>query len=145
MLTLIGYLVLGAALIALLFAGGMYLMPKGEQVAPPVRDEPHWAIAQGRPVTGDDVDSVRLPVALRGYRFAETDQLLDTLANELRWRDAELTRLGYYHGPAPDLSAQQVSPAEPVEYDEGQPEHAEPVEQPEYSEQSERDVYAAPE
>ncbi len=36
---------------------------------------------------------MRLPVALRGYRFAETDQLLDTLAEEIRWRDAELEQL----------------------------------------------------
>jgi len=36
---------------------------------------------------------VRLPVALRGYRFAETDLLLDRLVEELRARDEEIARL----------------------------------------------------
>ena len=36
---------------------------------------------------------MRLPVALRGYRFAETDILLDRLTEELRERDAEIARL----------------------------------------------------
>ena len=36
------------------------------------------------PLTAADVAEVRLPVALRGYRFAETDLLLDRLADELR-------------------------------------------------------------
>jgi hypothetical protein len=37
--------------------------------------------------------SARLPVALRGYRFAETDLLLDRLTEELRLRDDEIARL----------------------------------------------------
>jgi len=36
---------------------------------------------------------VRLPVALRGYRFAETDLLLDRLVEELRARDEEIAGL----------------------------------------------------
>src|SRR5262249_60038391 len=41
----------------------------------------------------EDVVSARLPVALRGYRFAETDLLLDRLTDELRQRDDEIARL----------------------------------------------------
>jgi DivIVA domain-containing protein len=40
-----------------------------------------------------DVADVRLPVALRGYRFAETDLLLDRLGEELKLRDAEISAL----------------------------------------------------
>jgi DivIVA domain-containing protein len=44
----------------------------------------------GRAMSAGDVESLRLPVALRGYRMAETDEALDRLAQELRERDREL-------------------------------------------------------
>jgi hypothetical protein len=36
---------------------------------------------------------VRIPVGLRGYRFAETDDLIDRLAAEIVVRDEEIARL----------------------------------------------------
>jgi hypothetical protein len=85
-------------LLAVLLAGGLFLaatqlLPAGEQIAPPLRDEPPWELPADRTLLADDVDAVRLPVALRGYRFAETDTLLDRLAGELRARDEEIARL----------------------------------------------------
>ena len=85
-------------LLAIVVAVGLFLvaarfLPAGEQIAPPLRDEPPWELPGGRTLTSADVDSVRLPVALRGYRFAETDVLLDRLAGELRERDEEIIRL----------------------------------------------------
>ena len=85
-------------LLAILLAGGLFLLaswllPAGEQIAPPVRDDPPWELPVERPMGAEDVDGVRLPVALRGYRFAETDLLLDRLAAELRARDEEIARL----------------------------------------------------
>jgi hypothetical protein len=41
----------------------------------------------------DDLDRVRIPVSLRGYRFAETDDLIDRLAAEIVVRDEEIARL----------------------------------------------------
>lgn len=98
MLTLVLY-----AMIAILLVGGLFLLaakllPAGEQIAPPVRDEPIWALPPERALVAEDVATVRLPVALRGYRFAETDLLLDRLTDELRQRDAEIARL---RGDAP--------------------------------------------
>lgn len=85
-------------LLAIAVAGGLFLLaarflPAGEQIAPAVRDEPPWVLPPSRSLIAEDVDTVRLPVALRGYRFAETDQLLDRLAAELRARDDEIARL----------------------------------------------------
>ena len=57
------------------------------------RDEPVWTLPHERRLQAEDIDTVRLPVALRGYRFAETDILLDRLAGELRDRDAEIAHL----------------------------------------------------
>jgi DivIVA domain-containing protein len=87
------YGLLAVAIAVLLFALAARFLPAGEQIAPPLRDEPPWDLPPDRPLTADDVDDVRLPVALRGYRFAETDLLLDRLAGELRARDAEIDRL----------------------------------------------------
>jgi DivIVA domain-containing protein len=111
-LTLLGYLLLAVLLVGGLFYLGATLLPAGEQLAPPVRDEPSWAFQHGRAMTAEDVATVRLPVALRGYRFAETDELLDRLAEEIRWRDAELEQLrsGRWHPTAAD-PADGVEPA----------------------------------
>jgi DivIVA domain-containing protein len=95
------------ALLAIIVAIGLFLLasrflPAGEQIAPPLRDEPPWELPAERGLRAEDVDQVRLPVALRGYRFAETDLLLDRLAAELRARDEEIERL---HGAAPVTAA----------------------------------------
>src|SRR5579859_2686989 len=76
-----------------LFLLAANFLPAGEQIAPPLRDEPPWELPATRRLAADDIASVRLPVALRGYRFAETDLLLDRLGEELRARDEELARL----------------------------------------------------
>jgi hypothetical protein len=80
----------GAAILFFLFAR---FVPSGEQIAPALRDEPLWLTPAGQRIFAEDVENLRLPVALRGYRFAETDRLLDRLASELRERDAEIARL----------------------------------------------------
>jgi hypothetical protein len=84
--------------IAVVVAVGLFLLaarflPAGEQIAPPIRDEPIWTLPEDRALAAGDVDGVKLPVAIRGYRFAETDVLLDRLATELRRRDDEIARL----------------------------------------------------
>jgi DivIVA domain-containing protein len=76
-----------------LFVLAAFLLPAGEQIAPPIRDEPVWTLPATRALAPSDVADVRLPVALRGYRFAETDLLLDRLAEELKARDEEIAQL----------------------------------------------------
>ena len=93
MLTLLLYGLLAVAVVVGLFLLAANFLPAGEQIAPPIRDEPPWDLPASRRLDADDVASVRLPVALRGYRFAETDLLLDRLGEELRARDAEIVRL----------------------------------------------------
>jgi hypothetical protein len=100
------------ALIAIVVAVGLFLvvahlLPAGEQIAPPLRDEPPWELPAGRALGPADVDAVRLPVSLRGYRFAETDLLLDRLASELRDRDDEIARLRRRLGETPPNRAGQ--------------------------------------
>jgi hypothetical protein len=92
-LTLFLYALLAIIVVAGLFALAVYVLPKGEQIAPPAPDQRPWETLPGRQLRAEDVVSARLPVALRGYRFAETDLLLDRLTEELRERDDEIARL----------------------------------------------------
>ncbi|MQS06435.1 DivIVA domain-containing protein [Streptomyces alkaliphilus] len=56
-------------------------------------DRPHDPLPTDRPVAPADVVAVRLPVAPRGYRMAEVDEVLDRLAAELAERDARIAEL----------------------------------------------------
>lgn len=44
-------------------------------------------------LAAEDVERLRFPLAFRGYRMAEVDDVLDRLAEEIRVRDAELDRI----------------------------------------------------
>lgn len=46
-----------------------------------------------RPVSRADVDTVRFPVVVRGYRMTDVDDVLDRLAAELAERDARIAEL----------------------------------------------------
>jgi hypothetical protein len=92
-LTLVLYALLAVVVIAGIFALAVFILPKGEQISPPAPDAKPWRALPDGPVRPEDVIAMRLPVALRGYRFAETDILLDRLTEELRERDAEIARL----------------------------------------------------
>jgi DivIVA domain-containing protein len=46
-----------------------------------------------RPVGRADVDELRLPVAVRGYRMTDVDEALDRLGAELAERDARIAEL----------------------------------------------------
>ena len=100
-------------LLAVGLMGGLFLLaarflPAGEQISAPVRDEPVWTLPPERRLTGPDIADLRLPVSLRGYRFAETDELLDRMVDELNARDTEIERL------AALLIAHDISPEPPA-------------------------------
>jgi DivIVA domain-containing protein len=92
-LSLALYGLLAIVVIVVLYLITVRFLPAGEQIAPSVRDELPWTLPSDRQLRAEDVAGVRLPVALRGYRFAETDLLLDRIAEELRVRDEEIARL----------------------------------------------------
>jgi DivIVA domain-containing protein len=74
----------GAALVAL-GAGGS--LPD----APP--DRAALRLPRERPLNQADIDEIRLPMAVRGYRMDEVDDLLDRLAAELADRDGRIAEL----------------------------------------------------
>jgi hypothetical protein len=90
--TLLLYAVVALVAVGCLYGLALLFLSAREQIAPAAADRPPWHL--GEDVLGpDDVVGVRLPVTLRGYRFAETDLLLDRLTEEIRQRDEEIARL----------------------------------------------------
>ncbi|MBB1242923.1 DivIVA domain-containing protein [Streptomyces durbertensis] len=59
----------------------------------PVPERPTVGLPLDRPLVRADVDDLRLPLAPRGYRMAEVDDVLDRLAAELAVRDARIAEL----------------------------------------------------
>ena len=112
MLEFLGF-VLGVILVAvLLFLGASLLMGRGETQPPAELERSPVELPDDRPVTGDDLRALRIPVAVRGYRMTEVDWLLDQFADALDERDAELASL------RARLAEQQERPATPVTVDD---------------------------
>ncbi|MEP6599345.1 MAG: hypothetical protein ABJB98_07870 [Actinomycetota bacterium] len=93
MVTLLLYGLMALIAVGVLFVLTALFLPKGVQIAPPAPDMRPWAALPDRRMAPEEVTAIRLPVALRGYRFAEADLLLDRLTEELRARDAEIAQL----------------------------------------------------
>ncbi|MCZ7416705.1 MULTISPECIES: DivIVA domain-containing protein [unclassified Streptomyces] len=59
----------------------------------PAPDRPPVLLPHDRPLARADVTGLRLPLAVRGYRMAEVDDVLDRLGAELAERDARIAEL----------------------------------------------------
>ena len=88
------------AILIVLALGGVAVVASGRgsrwrrrTTTPPTR----WSPATGR-VTADDLRRIRFPLAVRGYRMAEVDALLERLAEEREALDATAADVG----PPPD-------------------------------------------
>ncbi|MDQ1733563.1 MAG: hypothetical protein QOK10_3722 [Pseudonocardiales bacterium] len=92
MTVFIGYTLIGLIVAGLLFYGVIALLPEGLGLKPE-RDRLPFELPSDRRMVRADLDRLRIPVTLRGYRFAETDDLIDRLAAELVVRDEEIARL----------------------------------------------------
>ncbi|MET8626064.1 DivIVA domain-containing protein [Kitasatospora sp. NPDC004669] len=94
----------GAALVAL---GGGGSMPEA------VPDRIAARLPQDRPLSKADVDDLRLPMAVRGYRMDEVDDVLDRLGAELAYRDsriAELEAAAHLRGAVEATTAPDAEP-----------------------------------
>jgi len=91
----------GAALVAL---GGGGSLPEA------VHDRIAARLPQDRPLSRHDVDEIRLPMAVRGYRMDEVDDVLDRLGAELAYRDSKIAEL---EAAAAVRGAVEATPGEP--------------------------------
>jgi DivIVA domain-containing protein len=78
--------------LAVLFATAVLATRADPLLADAPPDRPDTGLPPG-PVTADDVGAVRLTMAVRGYRMAEVDAVLERLAAELAARDRRIAEL----------------------------------------------------
>ncbi|MFD8598480.1 DivIVA domain-containing protein [Kitasatospora sp. NPDC059646] len=95
----------GAALVAL---GGGGSLPEAEH------DRLTARLPQDRPLSRTDVDDLRLPMALRGYRMDEVDDVLDRLGAELALRDARIAELEAVGAVRGSVEAAPAASGEPL-------------------------------
>ena len=65
---------------------------RGAPMDPAYDDAPDALVPAEGPLTAEDLRRVRFPIALRGYRMAEVDALLDRLAEEREEAEARERR-----------------------------------------------------
>ena len=107
--------VLWLIVITCLLTGVVLLaLGRGDGLSDQELDDVVIDLPEDRVLLASDVESVRLPLALRGYRMAAVDEVLDRLAAELALRDARIRELeaGRGLGAPPNVAAEPRPDAE---------------------------------
>ena len=76
------------AVLVVLAMGGVAMVASGRggSMPPAYDDRPDVVLPTDRPLGAQDLRTVRFPLALRGYRMSDVDDLLARLATELEDR-----------------------------------------------------------
>jgi DivIVA domain-containing protein len=84
------------AILVVLALGGVAVVAagRGQPMGPAYDDAPDSLVPADGPVTAEDLRRIRFPLAVRGYRMAEVDALLERLAEEREDLDARARRPG---------------------------------------------------
>lgn len=118
------------ALVAVVAAVALAVLGDGGALADAQPDRLEDRLPPDRPLARADVDAVRLPVGLRGYRMVDVDEVLERLGAELAERDARIAELeahlagvqagAHRHGtPAAGGPAPETAPEGPYGGGEG--------------------------
>jgi DivIVA domain-containing protein len=77
------------AILIVLAMGGVAMLAAGhgKPLGEPTHDRPPSLVPAEGPLSADDLRRVRFPLAFRGYRMADVDELLDRLAREREHAD----------------------------------------------------------
>lgn len=91
------------ALVAVVAAVALAVLGDGGALRDAGTDRLADRLPADRPLIRSDIDAVRLPTAVRGYRMMDVDEVLDRLGAELAERDAYIAELeSQLDGPHPD-------------------------------------------
>lgn len=71
----------------------MLALGRGDGLAEEEPDDVIVRLPEGRAMVPADIETLRLPLAVRGYQMAAVDEVLDRLAIELALRDAQISEL----------------------------------------------------
>lgn len=82
-----------ALIAAIVVAIALIAAGRGDAMAQAWSDRRYLSLPEDRSLTAEDLDSLRLALAFRGYRMEEVDDLLDRLGVEIAARDAYIQRL----------------------------------------------------
>jgi len=97
------YLVVLLGVAAAFFFGASAIFGRGEELAPiPKSATPTWLPEPGETIDAEDVRALRFQQALRGYKMAEVDWVLERLAIEMHRMHGELDMA---HGRIAELEA----------------------------------------
>ena len=105
--------------LAVLFLAAVVATRGGGELAAAPPDAADLALPDG-PLRSSDVEALRFPLAVRGYRMAEVDAALERMADELATRDrllADLAEQAERAGPGPFVDRQSPV-ARPVQAQE---------------------------
>jgi DivIVA domain-containing protein len=82
------------AILVVLLLGGVAVVAagRGTPMEQAYDDAPDSLVPTHGQVTAEDLRRIRFPIALRGYRMAEVDALLDRLAEERELAEARARR-----------------------------------------------------
>ncbi|CAG6396032.1 DivIVA domain-containing protein [Streptomyces cocklensis] len=106
------------ALVAVVAAVAMAVLGDGGSLRDAGTDRLDDRLPADRPLIRSDIDAVRLPTAVRGYRMLDVDEVLDRLGAELAERDARIAELEsslagvYAHGSTMSLTKQEPPAAD---------------------------------
>lgn len=81
------------ALVAVVAAVALAVLGDGGALRDAGTDRLDDRLPADRPLARSDIDAVRLPTAVRGYRMLDVDEVLDRLGAELAERDARIAEL----------------------------------------------------
>jgi DivIVA domain-containing protein len=81
------------ALVAVVAAVALAVLGDGGALRDAGTDRLDDRLPADRPLVRTDIDAVRLPTAVRGYRMLDVDEVLDRLGAELAERDARIAEL----------------------------------------------------
>jgi DivIVA domain-containing protein len=104
------------ALVAVVAAVAMAVLGEGGPLRDAGTDRLDDRLPADRPLIRSDIDAVRLPTAVRGYRMLDVDEVLDRLGAELAERDARIAELEssltgvHAHGSTMSLTKQEEPP-----------------------------------
>jgi DivIVA domain-containing protein len=110
-------LVVVVAVGAALFGIAAVVFGRGEELAPLAPGATPTRLPPAGEILGADVRELRFPQAVRGYRMADVDWVLDRLADEVdrvgAERDALLARLDAVEPPAAPEPEPELEPDRP--------------------------------
>lgn len=87
---------------AILLSVVLLALGRGDGLVDEEPDDVVVRLPEDRSMVASDVETLRLPLAVRGYQMAAVDEVLDRLAAELALRDAEIRQLQGQEAPSPE-------------------------------------------